>query len=165
MKCTVKVEKDNSCSPRKANSFHEAWNGMQVCLEKPLRYCLYVSAPVIKIYFAQKLVFSLAQIKVSCIHIVWQNRFPMFVSEELHILRLNKCLRKRAIHDALFQLELSQWNMETKMKILFSLISVAVAVILFWTLNTTHYLRYLNIAYSIKFQNSPNLPHVATVIW
>ena len=52
LKCAAKVEKENSCS---TYAFVQGWN-MQVCRDKLLRYCLYVSAHVIKISFTQKLV-------------------------------------------------------------------------------------------------------------
>ena len=67
LKCAAKVEKENSCS---TYAFVQAWN-MQVCWDKLLHYCLYVSAHIIKISWHKNLysivceAFSLIQIEVS----------------------------------------------------------------------------------------------------
>ena len=91
LNCAAKVEKENSCS---TYAFVQEWN-IQVCRDRLLRYCLYVSARVIKISFTQKLVlyclwslFTYSNQSQFCIH-----EFPMFV------LRPGLWVKK---HDGLF---------------------------------------------------------------
>ena len=91
LKCAAKVEKENSCS---TYAFVQEWN-IQVCRDRLLRYCLYVSARVIKISFTQKLVlyclwslFTYSNQSQFCIH-----EFPMLV------LRPGLWVKK---HDGLF---------------------------------------------------------------